>query len=329
MYDDFKQMMTEIPPNLVKNSKTGSSRLDRFILNFRLMVGNIGMREFSERSESFRIWIMPDNYIDGDYDQTGSYIQKKNGTILRANYHPSGYRVIYDGEDYHAREMMKNRRVSSIKKSDVEIVDVRGERIQNLKGTKMVKLFSLEGPTTWFMSPPDVTSQTYHYKRSESKGDMIETWLSRSEPDDDAIEDMTKNIKDRNPRGELLRAISKYSRRIARQGGQLRIAERLDHQPEIQIEEDYMAAIDGALDDMYVEEVDDADFNDFYIEGDMQDAIAGFYGIEAFASEQHIVAMELNPCLREITVLISHLSKYPKSASKSMREYLEWYSNLE
>jgi hypothetical protein len=335
---DIKTLVRDLPKPDVEQSSTGSSRLDSFLLRARLMCGEIDLIDFTKRAESFTIWEVPDVFIRGQgYDESGVVIRKRHGTIARMVSTETGGVITTTGEEFHAREMFRNRAITNIKYGVVPIYKLKCIGLVYVKGSRMMHLYSKEMKVNWYMSPPDARASSYHMKKSPTvsdEADLLECWVSRSAPTETAYYELIMRHDDQTAKGEVARSVAKYCKRISKMSPTYRVAERIELAESRVTEDDdpneLIRSLGVNLMELGLDESPEyLDMGDYFHSTDVHDMLAGVQGLEAFAAEFQYTSWELNPCLRDLTSWLANIKKTPKSLqTEPVKKFVVWFDSL-
>jgi hypothetical protein len=311
----------------VLDSKTKSESLDQFLLRFKLMIGEIDLLEFSQRSQNFTIWMEPDDFLHGKYNQSGSFIRKRFGTIVSVLPRKSGAEVLYQGQEFHARQMTKDRKVLRMSNRDVIVPKLIASHITNYKNQRLLALKSREVKGFWYMSLPDARPNFEHVDRDDES--LLEAWVSREAPSSD---DNALFIAGVNSRDPVALSIAEICKKTLRSKTTLRISERLGTRRE-KVKEtsdsdvlDILSSFDLDM-PLDVEDWRGSIFDSFVSSG-LDDLYESLQGLESFSIEANLTSIELNPCLRGFLGLISAVQVTPKMyRTPEIETFIEFFSS--
>jgi hypothetical protein len=312
------------------SSSTGSQRLDSLLLKVRLMIGEMPLVDFMKKIDSATIWVRPDDYSHGQYDNSGTLIRKRFGSLAKMT--PGGV-ITVEGEEYHAKEMFKTRQINQINHGHVEVLNLRSVGLTDHMGNRVIKLSNQDRSVFWYMSPPDVKSNQYHSSRGFDDPDLMECWLSRTRPTERALKELFTKYSENSVQGSQVRSIAKACKKVSRMVPMYRIAERMGLNEDVQqTEADYDKMIIEYGDDFAEGSDDDTfeDFLDYFKETQAEDILEGAMGLEAFSVEHQLTAWDLNPCLQHITKLVNSLRDLPSVVliGSTAGQFLSWFDGL-
>jgi len=314
MYDLFLRKCKERYNDLhfpdVLESKTRSESLDQFLLRFKLMVGQIDLNEYSRKSQNFTIWMQPDDYSHGRYSQSGSFIRKRYGSLTRVKPVKGGVEVICEGEEFHARQMIRDRKIVRLSIGKVIIPKLYASHLVYYKNQRLIALMSKESKELWYMSLPDARPNFDHVQRDDES--LLEAWLSRENPE---AADRGRFVAELNARTPVAVAIAEICKKTLRSKTTLRISERLGVNKSRQknVSDFELLDIFDTFDTSLEVETEDWEGNvfDSFVNMGLDDLYESLQGLESFSIESNLTSIELNPCLRGFLGFISAMQLQP------------------
>lgn len=311
-YDLFINSMRDRFSELVKpdvrSSKTRSETLDSFLLRVKLMIGDIDLSVFAREVRQFTVWVVPDNFRNQRYDINGEFIRKRNGIFVHAKPWNSGAKVICDGDEFQARNMIKDRVIKLFSRGPVLIPRLKASHIEDFKGQRLLALKSDERKGFWYMSLPDARPGFEHWDRLD--GSLLSGWLSRSKMTMADKSSLIKGVSENDP---IALSVASICKRILKAKTTLRISERLGTRPQVKdetTEEDYLKILDE-LPEATEEDWEGQIFDSFM--NQEEDSLYGnLMGLESFSIESSLTAIELNPFLRDCLALIAATQMLPE-----------------
>jgi len=320
-----KERYSDLVSPDVTQSKTKSESLDNFLLRFKLMIGEIDLLEFSNKSPNFTIWINPDDYGQGRYNTAGTFIRKRFGTIILSKPTKGGAEIMCQGEEFHARQMVKDRKIIRLSIGKVIIPKLVVSHIIDYKNQRLMALKSKESKSLWYMTLPDVRPGFEHVEKDDDS--LLEHWLSRSATTESVDYEFMTGVINKEP---IANAIAEVCKKTLRSRTTLRISERLGVNRSIKkefSETDFLDIL-GEFEETEEPNLEDWKDNvfDSYLDVGYDDLYGSLAGLESFSIEANLTSIELNPCLRSLLGLISAMQVTPvRARSEIVTNFLNFF----
>lgn len=325
-----------VPLNSMKQSSTGSERMDSLRNMVLLLCGIISTDDLLHRSKDFTLWLIPEELRGsrwyGDYVK----IQKRDDLLSRHEKDGNGLKVFANRPEYAVREVYPKLQIDHFMVDEVKVPDMWVTGIVKYKGSRLMELRS--GLRVAYMTLPNARVRMDHLKLPGDRPwpGAISKWLSRQRLLEGDFDDIIDGYMESTWIGACIRSLCIKVAKMSVGGDLIQIQERVAQAPErniraMPISDDQML-LEFA---MSFEPMSEAEmiadnmnaFSDAFV--DMAEGLKyEDLGLEAFSLESSFTSLELNRTIRDLVGIITGLQKVSARSLQGSEagKFLSWFN---
>lgn len=326
--EDIKWMSTKLSKTQMTTQDAGTE--EEYVCKFMGLVSKrLSLSQYVALCKECTVYLIPQtrmrNVFTGDYDA----IIKDRDAVVRTRIINKTTYVETNISEIEFRRRFRST-YDHFKQSVVRIPEFFYDSCVFEKGNLLVKLVS-ENKDFAYVDLPKVHNRTIHMLRDSHEGTLLETWLSRSEPDRKMKFDFLRMCLYTNKEGFISQTALRLVKQNEKRARVTKLSERIEVSS-VKPEEDINKLKTDDLIDLLADVFEEPELEDFFdlfdeyvddAEGDIGGAVLG---MESSALESYISSLQSNRVLLELTKMIKSLKSvgdfaWNEETMKAMKYY--------